>query len=215
MQAVIFDLDGTLADTLEDIAQAANYALGLHGLPELDSAKCRKLIGDGAAALVARIAPQADERLQQKLLDDFRTRYFAHMLDQTRPYDGIEPLLDELSQRDVPLAVLSNKPHVATTEIIVSLFPDVPFRAVVGQQPGSPHKPDPTTALQLAETIGVAAGACWLVGDTPVDMQTASNAGMRPVGVSWGLRDRAELLAHGAVAILDRPAQLLELLGSE
>jgi phosphoglycolate phosphatase len=133
------------------------------------------------------------------------------MLDHTRPYPGVEDALATLSQRGMPLAVLSNKPDEMTRAMVRSLFPGVSFGAVWGQRPERPKKPDPAVAIQVAEQLGVPPPRCALVGDTSVDMRTAVRASMVAVGVLWGFRSREELTAHGAQVLLDRPQQLAAL----
>jgi phosphoglycolate phosphatase len=211
--AVIFDLDGTLADTLHDIAAAMNHALARHGLPAHEPQHYRAFIGHGVSSLVEQAAGTADVELCSALASEFRSHYALHQLDRTRPYPGIEPLLEELARRAVPISVLSNKPDDATLRIVEALFPGTPFVRVAGQRADWPRKPDPARALSLAAEMDVPQASCAFVGDSGIDMQTASNAGQIPVGVLWGFRDAAELRAHGARVLLSRPDQLLELFG--
>ncbi len=210
VRAFVFDLDGTLVDSLEDLAVAMNEVLREAGRPEHPIEAYRHFIGWGAADLVRRAAPDGDHAA---LLEGFRRRYHREGLDRaSRPYDGIPELLRELVARRIPLAVLSNKPHAATVAVIARFFPDVPFVAVVGARTGVPHKPDPSAALEIAEALGVPASACAFVGDTEVDVQTALNAQMTPIGVAWGFR--AETLASaGAERVVASPHELLDVLG--
>ena len=209
--AIIFDLDGTLADTVGDIAAAGNHALAVHGLPSHDDAAYRRMVGDGAAVLIERIVPADRRELVELVLGTFREYYPRHMLDTTRPYEGIEELLAALVACRVPMAVLSNKPEAMTRGVVVGLFGEVPFQAVWGQRPDRPKKPEPAAALALADKLSVAPDRCAFVGDTPVDMEAALRAGMVPVAVTWGFRPRAELEAAGARIVLERPAELLRL----
>lgn len=218
VRALVFDLDGTLVDSLEDLAVAMNEVLREAGRPEHPIEAYRHFIGWGAADLVRRAAPDGDHAA---LLESFRRRYHHEGLDprltprtgdRSRPYDGIPELLRELVARRIPLAVLSNKPHAATVAVVARFFPDVPFVAVVGAREGVPHKPDPSAALEVAEALGVPASACAFVGDTEVDVQTALNARMKPIGVAWGFR--AEMLADaGAARVISDPRELLDLVG--
>jgi phosphoglycolate phosphatase len=209
---VIFDLDGTLADTLGDITASINHALVAHGLPTHEQPAIRGFIGDGLRLLAERAAGSADPALIEPVIAAFRDHYREHLLDTSRPYAGVPELLAALAERGVRLAVLSNKPHEPTCRIVAELFPEISFAAVQGQLPGVPKKPDPQPALALATALAAAPARCLLVGDSAVDMQTGRAAGMIPVGVSWGFRDPAELLAAGATQILQAPAELLTLI---
>lgn len=210
MQAVLFDLDGTLADSLRDIAEALNHALALHGLPTLSLARVRESVGAGTAVLVRLAAAGQSPARYDSLLAELRRYYLAHPHVHTRAYPGVAGLLAALVQRSLRLGVLSNKPHDLTCAIVAELFPTIPFGAVVGQRAGQPLKPDPGSALAMASELGVAPAECLFVGDSGIDMQTACAAGMLPVGVLWGFRDRSELCAAGARILLERPAELLE-----
>ncbi|MBI4705607.1 MAG: HAD family hydrolase [Deltaproteobacteria bacterium] len=206
--AVIFDLDGTLCDTLTDIAAAMNEALGARGLAGHPREAYRKLVGDGVDVLARRALPAGHEGDAGAVAAAFRERYAARLLLATWPYPGVPEMLAALAARGLALAVLSNKPHEATVRLVGAIFPGVPFAAVRGQEPGVPTKPDPTAAHALAASLAVAPARCVLVGDSGVDMQTARAAGMRAVGVLWGYRDRAELVAGGAESVVASPAEL-------
>jgi phosphoglycolate phosphatase len=206
--AVIFDLDGTLLNSLPDIAAAMDHVLGTLGLPTRTMDEYERFIGDGARALVRRsIAPRLE--LEDEALEAFRARYFANLTIHTRPYDGIAELLAALAARGVPTAVLSNKPHPATVALVQALFPSHRFAAVVGEQEGTPRKPSPDGALALARLMNVAPHEVRFVGDTPIDVHTARAAGMIPVGVLWGMRSREELEGAGADCVIARPEELL------
>ncbi len=212
-RAILFDLDGTLADTLADIASAANRVLAARGLPTHPIASYRPWIGEGVIKLMARAHPPAPEVQVAEAVAEFRRDYAAHMLDATAPYPGIPELLEQLTARPVPIAVLSNKPDSATTAMVARLFPRVAFRAVVGLRAGGAAKPDPTSALAIArDAFAVPPDRCALVGDTATDMATAVAAGMIPVGVAWGFRDADQLFAAGARHLIAEPAALLDLL---
>ena len=209
--AVIFDLDGTLVDTLDDLTVAVNQALDLAALPHRRRDEIRRFVGDGARELVKRAIGDAAVDAEP-LLAAFHRHYAAHLLDRTAPFPGVLPLLAELARRGTAMAVLSNKPDEATRRIVAALLPDVPFVAVQGERPDRPRKPDPATALELAATLGRPAAACLLVGDSTHDLETAHRAGMGAVAVAWGFRERGELLAGHPLALLERPDELLALL---
>ncbi len=213
-RAVIFDLDGTLADTLEDIAGAVNRALGAHGLAVHSLDDYCKMIGDGFLTLVQRALP-ADlctvdlvAEVRAKAADD----YASHCLDRTSSYPGVPGLLEALAGRGVPMAVLSNKPHELTLLVVRGLFPNTPFTIIRGELDAFPRKPDPTSALDIAKRLGMAPRDVLYLGDSNVDMETARGAGMVALGAGWGFRGEAELLASGAKAVLATPGELLDYL---
>ncbi len=213
-RALVFDLDGTLADTLADVAGAMNRSLARAGLPGHAPGAYRFLIGDGVVELARRALPPGSALRLDEIVAGFREIYAEHLLDETKPYPGIPELLAELRARKVPSAVLSNKPEDATRAIVDRLFPAHSFATVAGQRPDRPRKPDPTVALAIARDLGVPPAETLLVGDSKTDMLTATAVGMVPIGVLWGFRDRAELEAHGARAVIERPSELLEWLDS-
>lgn len=207
--AIVFDLDGTLVDSLEDVAESMNAVLAEAGMPPHDLDTYRRFIGDGLATLVRRaMAPGGDF---ESLLEAARERYAAHCLDRTRAFDGVPEMLARLRAHGLPMAVLSNKPHAMTQQVVRGLFPDVPFVAVVGERPDIPRKPDPAGAQTIAQALRVEPGRCWLVGDTPVDLETARAAGMLGVAVVWGFRSAEELRAHDPELMVDTPEQLVDL----
>jgi phosphoglycolate phosphatase len=203
-RAVVFDLDGTIADTLADIGSAMNHVLEEEGLPVHPLADYRRFVGMGARELVHRAAGRFDERL----LLAFRARYVDHLVDRTRPYPGIEELLGELVRRGVPLAVLSNKPHRFTVRIVEALFAGVPFVTVFGERDGIPKKPDPTALLEITVRFALPPADCVLVGDSEIDVQTAHAASARAIAVTWGFRDRVELERAEPHAIADTADEL-------
>lgn len=211
LDAVVFDLDGTLADTLGDIAASMNYALARNGLPERDPDDYRGLVGEGVLRLVERAVPADRADLMGPVLADLRTHYTEHMLDRTRLYPGVAELLDGLVERGLSLAVLSNKPQAATRCMVERLFGEGRFAAVHGGRDDVPLKPDPSALLAIVRDLEADPERSAYVGDTPTDMETALAAGVHPVGVAWGFRDREELARHGARTILARPAELLDL----
>ncbi len=207
IQAIIFDLDGTLVDSLEDIAAALGGALADAGLARPPIELVRGWIGDGAHSLVRRaVDGRADV---DAVLAAFRERYRAQPIVHTRLYDGIAAALDELAAPGRSFAVLSNKPHELTRTIAERLLGGWPFAAVLGHRPGMPLKPDPTTALVTADELGVAPTRCAFVGDSAIDVETARAAGMRAIAVTWGFRDRAELEAARPDVLVDEPRQVV------
>ena len=210
--AVVFDLDGTLADTLSDIAAAMNYALARNGLRERNADDYRGLVGEGVIRLVERAVPADRPHLVPPVLADLRAYYGEHMLDRTRAYPGVSELLDGLVARGLPIAVLSNKPQAATRWMVERMFGENRFAAVRGGRDDVPLKPDPTALLAIIRDLDAVPGRSAYVGDTRTDMETAVAAGVLPVGAAWGFRDRRELVEHGARAVIDRPLELLELL---
>lgn len=211
MSAVIFDLDGTLVDSLDDIAASTNHVLRELGRPTRSREEIARFVGDGARLLIARALGDAPE-LEEDALRHFFERYLAHSLDRTRLYPGIDALLRELARREVPTAVLSNKPHQATVAVVEALFPEHLFVRVLGQRDAVPKKPDPAGALELRDAMGVDAADTFFVGDTAVDVETGIRAGMIPIGVAWGYRTPAQLEAAGARRVLRAPSELLDLL---
>jgi phosphoglycolate phosphatase len=212
-EAVIFDLDGTLADTLEDIADAMNRVLRREGLPGYDYAAYRYLIGKGMRNLVTQALPADDrtdetiERCLAELLADYAQRYLV----KTRLYDGVAELLTGLRGAGIRLAVLSNKVDEFTRGIVDGLTHPGTFDVVMGARPGVPLKPDPSAALLVGAELGTPPEAIAYLGDSGVDMRTALAAGMLPVGASWGFRTKDELVENGARAVLDQPLDLLAL----
>lgn len=212
IRGIMFDLDGTLADSLGDLANATNAALAALGCPTHPREKYRVLVGDGARVLCERALPAERRDLVEETLRRMRTHYDAHCFDETRLYPGIAELVTELHRRKYRLAVLSNKPDVFTKRMIEHYFQPNPFDAVVGHRVEVPLKPDPASALAIARQLDVPAKEWLYLGDTNTDMQTAKNAGLRAVGVTWGFRDREELVGSGAEVIVTAPDQVLQLL---
>ena len=214
-QAVIFDLDGTLLDTLGDLRGAVNAALEMRSLPPRTMEEVRAFVGNGVRNLMKRALPQGapDEEIDAALAD-FKAYYAEHLCDETRPYDGIPELFSQLRQRGVKTAVLSNKLDSASKQLIEHYFPGQ-VDVVFGERSGVPRKPDPSSCNEVVELFGVPKEQILYVGDSDVDMQTAKNAGLTAVGVTWGFRERSVLLDGGADVLIDRPAQLLNLLDPE
>jgi len=211
--AIIFDLDGTLLNSLEDLAWCTNQALKHNGFPEHPAEDYRIFVGKGVTELIKKVLPadQGDDETIKKLDLQFREIYAKNWKRQSKPYPGIREMLDDLIKIDIPMAVFSNKPHQFTHLCVNEFFSEIPFVDITGLNEEVPAKPDPTGALRLAKMIGEKPENIMFMGDTSVDMQTAVNAGMIAIGVSWGFRDRDELQLHGAQVILDKPSDLKEL----
>ena len=211
IQAVIFDLDGTLLDTLTDIADSANRVLSAHGFETHSRDAYRWFVGDGSAVLMRRALPenQRSREMVQACLQDFIADYNSNWHQATRPYDGITDLLGHLQAGGIGLSVVTNKPHRFTGSMMAHYFGEYAFAAILGQQDGIPKKPDPHLALAAAEKMGVAPSACIFLGDSGVDMKTGRNAGMQPVGAGWGFRPADELQQAGALAVVNHPLELL------
>ena len=212
--AVLFDLDGTLLDTLADIACSMNHALKSLGFPAHEVDSYRRRVGWGARVLAEKSLPEAhrDDDTVAGCVQRFSEYYRSHPNDHTVPCDGVLPMLAVLREAGVPCAVLSNKPHALTVPVVEKTLGGHPFVAVYGERAGHAPKPHPGTAREIAGKLGYADDRVLFVGDSDIDMQTAVAAGMEPVGVTWGFRTREELQHAGARVIIDQPSQLLNLL---
>jgi len=211
-RVVVFDLDGTLLDTLGDLADSANSALARHGLPVRTEEKIRQFVGDGVAALIHRAVPDGTPAdLEAECLSDFRVYYLAHMTDRTRPYPGVIPLLDRLASQGIGLAVVSNKFEQAVKRLCRFYFGER-ICAPVGTADGIAHKPAPDGVRLALRRLDVPASGAVYVGDSETDLRTAENAGLPCVCVGWGFRTPEALRAHGATRIADSPEALEALL---
>ena len=212
---VVFDLDGTLLNTLGDLRAATNHALEVRGLPPHSMEEIRQFIGNGIRLLICRAMPEGTPEAEiDAALDDFKAYYAAHIHDRTVPYDGIPQLLTALRKRGIKVAVLSNKIDSASQQLIEYFFPgktDVVF----GEHVGVPRKPDPTSCRMVMQQLGVQPEQVLYVGDSGTDMQTAKNAGLYAVGVTWGFRSKEVLLEYGADVLVHRPEQILQILDSD
>ena len=211
---VIFDLDGTLLDTLEDLADSVNTVLAERGWPPHAVDAYRYFVGDGAATLMHRVLP-VDRRTPEEeslCLGRFRAVYAQKWNIKTRPYPGIVEMLAALAAGEVRMAVLSNKPHDATEQCVLELLKGIRFDVIQGQDAMIPKKPAPDGALRIARTFGVEPRDILYLGDTATDMQTAVHAGMIPIGALWGFRTAQELQEHGARRLIRHPGELLPLL---
>ncbi len=212
-KAVLFDLDGTLLDTLEDIADSVNAALRNLGLPEHPVATYRELIGDGVEEMAFRALPESkrDEGMVTTLINDYRERYRQRWRQNTRPYHGIPDLLDAITARGTKMAVLSNKNHEFTRLMIEEILSRWHFHEVIGAQPALPLKPDPAGALLIAGRLQVSPAEFIYLGDGPQDMLAARAAGMLPVAALWGFRPEQELVGAGADKLVRQPLDLMDI----
>ena len=210
--AVIFDLDGTLADSLADIGGAMNETLADHGHPVHPLDAYRQFVGEGVEMLARRALPTPLQSDVTAFVAAYRARYQQRIAKETRPYAGVPEALDALVKAGLKLAVLSNKRHDFTVQLVQTLFSRWPFLDVRGEQHNVPRKPDPQAALDIARGLGVAPSRCAFVGDTAIDMKTARAAGMHAVGVTWGFRPALELTEAGAARVLLHPSELVQAL---
>lgn len=215
--AAVFDLDGTLLDTLADIADAANCVLEQHNLPTFDYDAYRYFVGEGVSKLFARAIgdQRCDDELIASCVSGFRDTYSRAWNQKSLPYAGIREMLSALNDRHLKLAVLSNKPHQFTACCIEHFLDGYGFEPVLGQREGIPHKPDPAGAMEIAGYWGIPTDRCLYVGDTSIDMQTAKNANMTPIGVAWGFRPREEMMEHGAKLVIEHPNDLIAIVDGE
>jgi phosphoglycolate phosphatase len=212
--AILFDLDGTLLDTLEDLADAVNRVLSARGFPGHSLDSYRYFIGDGAARLIRRVLPEdkRNEDIIGDCLDAFLKDYSRNWNVKTKPYKDIPELLDSLTARKIKMAVLTNKPHMFAKICVEELLPNWQFEVVLGQRENVPPKPDPAGALDVAERLKLRPPDILYLGDSAVDMQTALAASMFPVGAGWGFRPADELKKNGCRVLIDRPLEILDLL---
>ena len=209
---VIFDLDGTLLDTIADLAESANYALKQLGYPTHDVETIRTFVGNGINKLLERALPtheQTEENVM-RMRSHFVPYYDVHNADLSAPYPGIVNLLENLQAKGIQLAVASNKYQAATVKLVKQYFPTINFVEILGQREGINVKPDPTIVFDILKKANVSREETLYVGDSGVDMQTAINAGVDAVGVTWGFRPRAELENFQPMGLIDKAEELLE-----
>lgn len=213
MRLIVFDLDGTLLNSLEDLADSANWVLEQHGFPTHPVDAYRYFVGDGVRKLIERILPQ-EERTEARIeqcRQEFVAYYKVHMEDKTSVYEGITELLVELKNRGLKIAVATNKVHIAVKPLMEKYFPEIRFDSMIGQREGVPVKPAPQIMFDILKETGCEPSEALHVGDTATDMQLAHNAGVTPVGVLWGYRPLEELQEAGAKFIIEKPEELLRL----
>jgi phosphoglycolate phosphatase len=211
---IIFDLDGTLLDTIADLAEGANYALSVLGYPTHDSSTIRSFVGNGINKLLERALPKEEQTPENvlRMREVFLPYYDEHNADLTSPYSGIPELLATLQQRGMMLAVASNKYQSATEKLVAHFFPSTRFIKVFGQRTDVPIKPDPAVVFEIMLAAGVDKEDVLYVGDSGVDMLTAHHAGVDCVGVTWGFRPKPELQDYPSLALIDNPSDMLQLL---
>ncbi len=211
---LIFDLDGTLLNTIDDLAAAANHALAACGFAPRSVEECRNFVGNGVAKLLERALPESAHTPENlaRMRTAFFTYYDAHLWDYTQPYADMKEVLESLQKRGVKLAVASNKYHAATQRLMAHFFPQISFAAVLGQREGVPLKPHPQIVQDILSAAQETAVHTLYVGDSDVDMQTAQNAGVKACGVTWGFRPRETLAAYQPAYLIDKPQQLLDLI---
>lgn len=210
---VIFDLDGTLLDTIEDLKNGVNYALTACGCQTIDSDECRKLVGHGVKNLLrdALLKEKKNDELLGKMTEHFFPYYHEHMSDFTRPYPGIQEALKKIASKGIKLAVASNKFQAGTEELVGKFFGDINFVKVLGQREGFPIKPDAGVVFEVMKEIpGIRPEDVLYCGDSDVDMQTGNNAGVKTLAVTWGFRSRSQLQAHNPWRIIDNTSEICD-----
>ena len=210
-QGIIFDLDGTLLDTIEDLSDSMNYALSSFGYPEHSCSAYKKIIGEGVHNLLKCSLPKDghDSTVFATILELFLKTYKENYMKKTKPYDGICEMLNSLSEMDIKIGVNSNKRTDYTNLLIRKYFADISFIEIFGEREGIPKKPNPVAALEIAGLMDLSPEQILYVGDTKTDIQTGRNANMDTVGVLWGFRDFAELTTEGATYIIEKPNEIL------
>jgi phosphoglycolate phosphatase len=212
-RGIIFDLDGTLLDTLTDITNATNVALATAGLRPCSPDQVRRYVGSGVHVLVRRASGVDDPQRVEDMVRTLRDHYGRHALDNTRLYPGVAEMLDRLAAAGMPMCIFSNKPHAYTVLTVEGLLSAWSFVEVLGESPDNPRKPDPVVVWRLVDRMGLSRDEVVLVGDSEVDAETGRNAGMTCIGITWGFRDRSDLRRAGADPIIDHPRELPPLLG--
>lgn len=211
-KAVLFDLDGTLLDTIGDLTDSINIALNHLGFPGHDVNACKMFVGDGVEMFAIRALPKnnRDQVTVAKCVALVRQEYTQRWANKTRPYNGIPQLLDAITSRSLEMAILSNKPHEATKEMVAALLSKWRFNPVVGAQPAVPKKPDPTLANHISQELRIPPEQFLYLGDTGTDMKTAQSSGMFAVGALWGFRSAEELMGSGAQVLVEHPREVLQ-----
>ena len=213
----VFDLDGTVLDTIHTIAYYGNYALNKNGIEPIDVEEYKYLAGTGAVNLVKnmlRFRNSFTDENFEKVFHDYDTAYNANTSYMSGMFDGMQETLDSIKAMGVKIAIISNKPHFAATGVVNSLFGEGYFDLVYGQREGIPIKPNPTAVLQILSEVGVDKAECLYIGDTGTDMQTGKNSGLYTIGVLWGFRGKEELLENGADMTIEKPHELYDYIRS-
>ncbi|RJX24839.1 MAG: HAD family hydrolase [Desulfurivibrio sp.] len=212
VKAIIFDLDGTLLNTLDDLADSMNRVLMRLGFPTHPTAAYKYFVGDGIEKLASRVLPEAQRNtVTVKIcVEEMQQEYGEHWRDKTCPYAGINDMLQALTKRGISLNILSNKPDALTQLTVASFFPSYVFANVAGAKKNTPKKPDPTSALHIVKSLVLSADQFLYLGDTSTDMETAKNAGILALGALWGFRTASELQASGAQDLLEHPLDILQ-----
>ncbi|MBQ4558998.1 MAG: HAD family hydrolase [Tyzzerella sp.] len=213
-KACIFDLDGTLTDTLESLTYSVNTTLRELGLGQITPTQCKEFVGSGARRLIEQsIQATGDPEASriEEAMEAYGRIFKVHCTYHVAPYDGIVGMLQELKKEGVQLAVLSNKPHLQTQDVVATFFEEGTFARVYGQQEGVPRKPDPAAVHMVLEELGVSEKECLYIGDSDVDMLTGCAAGVPAVGVTWGFRSKEVLMEHGATYIVDKPQEIVSI----
>ena len=213
IKAVLFDLDGTLVNSLDDLATSTNYALEKFGFPKHETEKYKYFVGNGMQNLIMRALPEdgRDSETREKVFKAFWNHYAEHYVDKTVPYEGIEELLKALKEDGKKIAIISNKAQEMAVTVAEKIFGDI-FDMICGKQDGYPAKPDPSLTLKVMEDIGVKPCECVLIGDSGMDAAAAVNAKCTGIGVLWGFRTEDELRSNGAKYIVSKPAEIMDIL---
>ncbi len=217
VKAVLFDLDGTLVNSLCDLADSVNFALTEYGFPTHETEKFKYFIGDGMAKLIERVLPEdkRDDETLNEVLDTFMDRYRSHFADKTVAYGGIAELVKALNKQGFKLAIISNKAQEMAVEVVDKVLSGLAFDIVCGKREGYPTKPDPTLTLEIIEELGVKPEECVFIGDSGMDMAVAKNAKVKSIGVLWGFREKKELRENGADYIVSSPDEILGIINNK
>ncbi|MCR4796481.1 MULTISPECIES: HAD family hydrolase [Ruminococcus] len=212
MKTAVFDLDGTIADTICDLGDAVNYGLERLGCPTHDYEAYKKMVGNGAKKLCERALPEDKKDKSAELHKLFKEYYSQHYLDKTKLYDGMKETMEKLQSRGVVLAVATNKPEDVAREIIWELLPDIGFVKVLGGVDYRPVKPDSAILIEIFSVLPDEENEVYMIGDSNVDIRTAKNAGIASIGCAWGFRGREELAAEGADFIAEKPSDIADII---
>lgn len=213
-KACIFDLDGTLTDTLESLTYSVNATLKELGLKQITDTQCKGFVGSGARRLIEQslqAAGDPEAKRIEEAMEVYGRIFKKYCTYHVAPYEGIVDMLQELKREGVQLAVLSNKPHLQTKDVVATFFEEGTFTRVYGQQEGIPRKPDPAAVHMILEELEVSEAECLYIGDSDVDMQTGCAAGVPAVGVTWGFRTKEVLIEHGATYVVNKPEEIISI----